>query len=234
MLKTIKIVIALAVTILCFQTSAYAQKKPLWYGIEQRYFKGRNSANIPIYFVESSCNWNGQGENRSLMLIAARSAVAKGWDVPADAVAVAASVLDFTTVNPEGINCDYLGTIVTKERAGRIFKDTTDPILRVEYSDISYPNKKLYKTLGTKTGYGRDALLNLGLSPGTCKILRFAVIVKPIINKVIDDFGLATVSKMQYHRFPDSSREINNPVDISLEVRLDEGRDPLLASFNSF
>ena len=229
MLKSIRIVIALAVTLLCFQTNAYAQKKPLWYGIEQQNFKGRTSTNVLGYFVESTCNWNLEGQNRTLMLIATRSAIGKGWDVPADAVAVAASVLDFTTVDPAGLNCDYLGALVSKERAGKIFKDTTDPILRVEYTDINFPNRKLYKTLGTKTGYGQEALLNLGISPGTCKILRFAVIVKPKINKYIDDYGLATVSKMQYHQFPDANRDINHPVDILLKVTRDEGTDPLLA-----
>lgn len=229
MRKATQISIFLGAITLFLQAAVYADTVPMWGGARQRAYKTGAQPN-PKYFVESDADWKSTNtKTAALTLIATKKAIPKGANPPQSAVAAAASILDFTNVNSNGVQLDYMGCLYTKQKSGLVFKDTTDPVIRVEYRNINQLRAKLYKTLGPATkGYSVQSLRDLDLDPEINKILRFAVVAKPQINKVVDDYAYLDLNKMQYHVFLDPSLEINHDLPLKLEIVNDDGTDPLI------
>lgn len=229
MRKLTQISIFLGAITLFLQTAAYADTVPMWGGARQRAYKTGAQPN-PKYFVESDADWKGTNtKTAALTLIATKKAIPKGANPPQSAVAAAASILDFTNVSSNGVQLDYIGCLYTKQKSGLVFKDTTDPVIRVEYRNINQLRTKLYKTLGPATkGYPTQSLRDLDLDPEINKILRLAVVAKPKVNNVVDDYAYLDVNKMQYHVFLDPSLDINHDLPLKLEIVNDDGTDPLI------
>ena len=221
--------IFLGISTFCLQAVAYADTVPIWGGARQRAYKTGAQPN-PKYFVESDANWKSTNtKTAALTLIATKKAIPKGGNPPQAAVAAAASILDFTNVDPNGVQLGYLGCLYTKQKSGLVFKGTTDPVIRIEYRNINQLRKKLYKTLGPATkGYSVQSLRDLDLDPELNKILRFAVVAKPQINQLVDDYAYLDVNKMQYHVFLDPNLDINHELPLNLEITNDDGSDPLI------
>jgi hypothetical protein len=229
MYKSTRIAIFLILGTTFVQVAAYAADPlPFWGGIRQRAYKNGGQLG-PKYYVESDADWkNTNTKTATITLVATKKAIPKGADPPHGAVAAAASVLDFSQADLNGIQLDFIGCLYTKQKSGLVFKDTTDPVLRVEYRNINSPKQKLYKTLGVAKAYPAAALRALGLDPEINKILRVAAVAKPQINRYVDDYAYVDINKMQYHIFVNPSREINHEVPLKLEITNDDGSDPLI------
>ena len=133
MFKTIPLTVSTLAVLCCSLIPAKAARQPVWYGENQ---SGQKLGQK----VESEVLWVIQGGARKLQLRAAQKAIGKGTSPP---VAVAAAVLGFSG----GVQIDSLGFLYRKLRIGTFFDETTDPIVRVEYTTKDQRNQLRYKTL---------------------------------------------------------------------------------------
>ena len=213
MFKMIPLTVSTLVLLCCSLIPAQAARQPVWYGENQSGSKlGQR--------VESEVLWVTRGGARNLQLRAAQKAIGKGTNPP---VAVAAAVLGF----PGGVQIDSLGFLYKKLRIGTFFDETTDPIVRVEYTTKGQPNQVRYKTLswtvnGVGATFNNQKLIDQGLPPDTTYISRFAIIAKPKVNQFVDDYGGLEVDQLSYHEFLNKDKNTQFPV-VDLKIFTDGG-----------
>jgi len=185
------------------------------------------------FHVVSNAEWINRYFGRVLHLTALRDSLPPG-NQPQSYTARAALVLDFTQEAPNGLPINYLAFRYERRRAGTIFKETTLPVVRVQYrQSAGFDGIKTlplritgYDSHGFATVlYDASDLRNEGLDPAKhITILRIAVVAKPKINPHIDDFASVDVRDVKYRQY--LSQEILSPVD-NLTVR-DGNDDELL------
>ncbi len=97
--------------------------------------------------------------------------------------------------------------------------------MRVCYTTEDDRRTDKYKTLSwpiSSAGYTWDKqkLTDQGLAPEKTFISRVAVVAKPKINKVIDDYASMEVEYIKYHEFLRKDQNIQSP-DIDTHIRFD-------------
>jgi hypothetical protein len=229
MLKLTARVLFLTITAACSLTPVNADV--FEYG-ERQIIRG-GTFNQPI-FLKSDAEWMSTRFGRVLHLSADEKAIPPGVKNGARA----AAVMDFTQETPQGtpqgVQVNSFRFSFIKGKNGFIFRTTTDPIVRVQYRtnfDIKYVTLPLQKTGGTEDGgyaivsYSADDLKKFGLQPLYTHIIRIAVVAKPQVNNLIDDYADMNVKNFQYAPF--TTKKLVTPL-LDFDTRTDTEGDPLL------
>ena len=229
MFKLTARVLFFAVTAACSLTPVNADV--FEYG--ERQFIRVGTFNQPA-FLRSDAEWISRAFGRVLHLQADEKAIPPGVKNGARA----AAVLDFSQETPQGIpagvQVNSFRFSFIKGKNGFIFRTTTDPIVRVQYRtnfDVKYVTLPLQKTGGTEAGgysivsYSADDLKKFGLQPLYTYIIRIAVVAKPQVNGLIDDYADMNINNFQYAPF--TTKKLVSPL-LDFDTRTDTTGDPLL------
>jgi len=157
--------------------------------------------------TRSQAEWESKGSVRSLHLRCMKDSMPPPSNSRPQDFARAAAVVDFTKESQHGLQLSYFSFDYWRRQSGTVFKETTDPIVRVEYLDAYNGINQRMKTLPlTASGdrqfievrYDRDTLKKHGLDPFKVRIMRVAIVAKAKQNKYVDDYANVEVKNFRY------------------------------------
>jgi hypothetical protein len=154
--------------------------------------------------TKSEASWEGRGSGRQLHLQCLKESLPGPNSLP-ECISRAAAVVDFTKDNQRGLQVTNFDFLYNKRQAGTLFKETTEPTVRVDYLEgFDTHSKNLpLKSNGWVQGfrhvqYDRSTLKDLGLDYLHVRILRIAVRATPKENKYVDEYASVEVKGFNY------------------------------------
>jgi hypothetical protein len=220
MLKSTIRALSLAMIAAC--SLAPAKATVFEYGLRQK-----KSVIKTTQTTRSEAEWESKQFGRVLHLWCLKDSLPGPNSLP-ECVSRAAMIVDFTKENPRGLAIDSFTFYFHKIKTGTFFKETTDPIVRIEYLEGFDTH---VKTLPLKTngwdnqGFAcsKYTLKDYGILSYSAQVLRIAIIAKPKENKYVDDYA-----NLELRNFGYSLSQTSKPVSPDDDLAIRDGSSETL------